>query len=245
MIALVDKEKESRALLTLCEKTAFGCKIASIARAYGFDKGSACFWVDTKSDTVFCQSDDLMIISGTVLNIEETQEFLRAVGPKAVMCAVRNAEALSLPVSESGDILKKQLENSEEKPFDPYSVNIREIYGLLEEVGMVDEFEPFYLDFSHKLRHNSALAVTEHRGSELVGCAVVSSISNGSAILSSVAVNHNCRREGIGTQLVRRIESYFPSKTMYVFREKDKHTEFYKGLGYVKADTWVYSYLKK
>lgn len=243
MITLVDREKDQQKLLLLCEKTAFGCKIASVAGAYGFDKGSACFWIDTDSDVVFCQTDDLMVISGTILNSEQTREFIRAVGPRAVMCAVRNAETLSLPVSQSGDVLKKQLYDSESQSFDPYSVNIREIYGLLDSTNMVDEFEPFYLDFSHKLRHNAALSVTEYRGDELAGCAVVSSISKGSAILSAVAVNEKFRRQGIGSQLVRKTEGYLLGKTVYVFREKDKHAEFYKSLNYTKADTWVYSQL--
>lgn len=243
MIVLVDRENNCEKLLSLCEKTAFGCKIASIANAYGFEKGGAYFWLDTESDAVFCHSDDLMIISGTVLNPDETREFLRAVGPRSIMCAVRNAESLSLPVLESGDVLKKQLDNTEPKPFDPYSVNIREIYTLLEDVGMMDEFEPFYLDFSHKLRHGAAFAATEHIGGQLAGCAVVSSVSSGSAILSSVAVDEKFRRQGLGTALVRSIEATCPDKTMYVFREKDKHHEFYSKLNYTKTDTWVYSNL--
>lgn len=243
MILLADQEKDRQRLLRLCEKTAFGCKIASIISVYGFDKGFACFWLDQQSDVAFCQADDLMVISGTVLNVEETREFLRATGPRAVMCAVRNAEALSLGVSDSGDVLKKRLEPGERKPLDPYGVNIREIYGLLEETGMVDEFEPFYLDFSHKLRHNAAYAVTEYRGGELAGCAVVSSISRTSAILSALAVRPQYRRQGIGSALVRGTEGCFPGKTVYVFREKGKNQEFYKELGYAKTDTWVYSRL--
>lgn len=241
MIVLVEQEKDRQRLLKLCEKTAFGCKIASVVSAYGFDKAFACFWLDTQSDTVFCHADDLMIISGTVLNVEETRGFLRAVGPKSVMCAVRNAEALSAPVSDSGDVLKKQLGAGEEKSIDPYSVNIREIYGLLEDVGMVDEFEPFYLDFSYKLRHGAALALTEYRGSKLAGCAIVSSISKSSALLSAVAVRPEFRCQGIGSDLIRRAEGCFSGKTMYVFREKKKHRDFYKKLGYTKTDTWVYS----
>ncbi|WP_322182332.1 GNAT family N-acetyltransferase [Neglectibacter caecimuris] len=241
MLSLVEQEKEQKQLLRLCEKTPFGCKIAGIALAYGFDKGFSCFWVDTESDTVFCQSDGLMVISGTVLHVEETKEFLRAVGPQAILCAVRNAEALSLPVSDSGDVLKKQTKPGEEAFFDPYVVNIREIFGLLEETGMLEEFEPFYLDLSHKLRHKAALVLTEYSGSELSGCALVSSISKEAAVLSALAVAPGFRRQGIGSGLVRRVESCFPGKTLYVFREKEKNQEFYKKLGYVKTDTWVYS----
>lgn len=241
MLALVEQEKEQQRLLRLCEKTPFGCKIASVAAAYGFDKGFACFWLDTESETVFCQTDDVMIISGTVLHTEETKGFLRAVGSKAVFCAVRNAEALALPVTEHGDVLKKQLRSGEAVKPDPYGVNIREVFELLEETGMVEEFEPFYLDLSHRLRHGASLVLTEHSGSELTGCAVVSSISREAAILSALAVREKSRRQGIGTRLVGRVEKCFPDKTLYVFRDKEKNREFYKELGYGKTDTWVYS----
>ena len=241
MILLVEKEKEIRKLLLACEKSAFGCKIAAVAGSYGFDKSFACFWLDTESDVAFCMVDGLMLISGTVLHGKETLEFLRAVGPQTVMCAVRNAEALGLQAAERGDVLKKPLRSGEERAIPQSNVSIREIYGLLEENGMVEEFEPFYLDLSHRLRHGTAFAVTEYRGSDLLGCAVVSAISGNAAILSALAVREDCRRQGIGSGLVRRVEEQFPGRTLYVFRDKEKNKEFYRELGYSKADTWVYS----
>ena len=48
MIRLVQGEGEKRRLLALCEKTPFGCKIASIANSYGFDKSFANFWLNTE-----------------------------------------------------------------------------------------------------------------------------------------------------------------------------------------------------
>ena len=244
MLTLVEGKKEQERLLQLCEKTPFGCKIAATAASYGFDKGFSCFWLDDRSEAAFCLTDDLMIISGTVLDGEETRSFLRAVGPKAIFCAVRNAETLSLPLTDSGDVLKKQLEEGEKETLDPYEVDIRGIYGLLEKTGMVEEFEPFYLDLSHKLRHGTALALTEQDQETLTGCAVVSAISESAAILSALAVLPEYRRQGIGSRLVRRTEGCFPGKTLYVFREKEKHRDFYRELGFTKTDTWVYSQWK-
>ena len=241
MILLAEKEKEQRRLLKACEKTAFGCKIASVAKAYGFDKRFACFWLDTESDVVYCMVDGLMLISGTVLHGKEAGEFLRAVGPQSILCAVRNAEELGIPAVDSGDLLKKQLKEGEERPVPQTEISIRELYGLLEDTGMVEEFEPFYLDLSHKLRHGAALALTEHRGSSLAGCAVISSISRNAVVLSALAVREDCRRQGIGSSLVRRAEQQFPGKTLYIFRDKEKNKEFYRELGYAKTDTWVYS----
>lgn len=243
MISLVERAEDQWRLLKICEKTAFGCKIASVVSAYGFNKGFACFWLDTKADIAFCQSDGVMVISGTVTEPAETRAFLHTVGPQSVICAVRNAEAMALPVSDSGDVLKKQLPLGDAKPADPREVNIREIYTLLQEAGMIEEFEPFYLDLSHKLRHGAAMALTEERAGRLAGCAVISSISKTAAILSALAVRKELQSQGIGSGLVRRVETCFPGKTLYVFRDREKNREFYKRLGYSKADTWVLSQL--
>ena len=238
MIVLAEEKGDQEKLLALCEKTAFGCKIASVAGCYGFDKGFACFWLDTTSQAVYCLVDGVMLLSGTVLDGEEALAFLRAVGPEQVFCAVRNAEALGLRPQAAGDVLRRQVPAGEAlQP--PGGVNIRELYGLLEETGMVEEFEPFYLDLSHKLRHGGAVALTRHQEGELAGCAVVSAISRKAAVLSAVAVGERFRRQGMGSALVRQVEACLPGKNVYVFREKEKNQAFYRKLGYSKIDTWV------
>lgn len=242
MIRLVEREGAKNRLLELCEKTAFGCKISSIATAYGFDKSFALFWLDTEEDVVYCLVDGVMLLSGTVLNGEAARQFIQVAGAKEILCAVRNAEALSLHSWETGDVLKHGLEPGP-CPQAPPMPSVREIYALLEQVGMVDEFEPFYLDLSHKLRHQAALALTVPGEGGLTACAVVSSISQRGAILSALAVQEESRRQGIGSRLVRQMEGYFPGKAMYVFREKHKNQEFYRNLGYSKVDTWVHGKL--
>ena len=241
MITLVEHQEQRERLRRLCEKTAFGCKIAAVVSAYGFDKGFACFWLDEATDVIFCCADDVMILSGTLGDPAEAKEFLRVTAPGVLLCAVRNAEALGCPVSETGDVLKKLLPDGEAAQRPQDEVNIRELYELLAGEGMVEEFEPFYLDLSHRLRHGAAMAFTERREGRLAGCAIVSSISESAVLLSAVAVAEPDRRRGVGSGLVRRVEAAFPGKTVYVFREKDQHREFYQKLGYAKADTWVVS----
>ena len=243
MIRLVQREEEKQALLRLCEKTAFGCKISTIARAYGFDKSFACFWLDWDENVVYCLVDGVMLLSGTVLDGEESREFLHMVGAGEILCAVRNAEALQLNPLARGDVLKRRLPPGQPPTEPPPAVNVREVYTFLNQIGMVGEFEPFYLDLSHKLRHQAALVLTVPEKQGLRGCAVVSSISRDAAVLSALAVEKEYRRQGLGTQLVRGVERYFPGKILYVFREQNKNREFYRSLGYEKTDTWVHGTL--
>ena len=109
MIRLVEDQEGLAELLTHCDKNAFGCKIGSLARAYGLEKRAACFWLDLDGGAAFGLTDGLMVISGTAADPEEARAFLSAVGASTVMCALRTAEALDLQVQQTGDVLKKVL----------------------------------------------------------------------------------------------------------------------------------------
>ena len=244
MITLVESEADQQRLLDLCERSAFGCKIFSLADAYGFDKGFSSFWIDSETEAVFALSDGVMLIDRTPANGAEAEEFLRAVGAGAVMCALRTAEALGLQPGQTGEVLKKAASGTGESGHDPFAeINIRAIYGLLSDTDMVDEFEPFYLDLSHRLRHGAARVFTRFENEHLVGCSIVSSISRTTAVLSAVAVAEESRRKGIGSALVKEAEAALAGKTVYVLREKGAHKEFYKALGYQWCDAWTYTEL--
>ena len=238
MIFAVNTIDEQKQMMKLCGKSPFGCKIAAIAIAYGFDKKFACFWIDDKTETVYCMVDDVMIIAGTVTNPAETKAFLDAIGVSEIFCAVRNSEILNFMAAETGEVLKKKSVGIGEMSGQS-SVSIRDVYSLLEENEMCGEFETFYLDLSHRLRHQAAIAVTEYSENELIGTAVVSAITPAAAIISAVAVDEKFRRQGIGTGLMEKVENRLSDKMLYVFKEKGKNEVFYKKLGYIKSDTWV------
>ena len=245
MIAMADDKGSQEKLLNLCAKSPFGCKIAAYAVAYGFDKKFSYFWTDDEENAVYCMVDDVLIISGTVTNPVETQEFIKVIGVKEIMCAVRNSEVLGLKPAHFGDVIKKMAEPGDPETLSFDEISLREVYGLLEETGMTDEFESFYLDLSHKLRHQSALITAEYIDNDLAGCAVASSVTEGAAIISAVAVSPAHRRKGIGSRLIKKAERALRGKTIYIFKEKDKNNEFYRALGYGRQDTWVTALVKE
>lgn len=245
MIAMADDKGSQEKLLALCAKSPFGCKIAAYAVAYGFDKKFSYFWTDGEENAVYCMVDDVLIVTGTVTNPAETLEFIKVIGAREVMCAVRNSEVLGLKPASFGDVIKKTVESGEPEILSFDDISLREVYGLLEETGMTDEFESFYLDLSHKLRHQSALVMAEYIDNDLAGCAVASSVTESAAIISAVSVSPLHRRKGIGTRLIQKAERALKGKTIYIFKEKDKNNEFYRVLGYGKQDTWVSAIVKE
>ena len=188
MIQIAENQEEQQSLLLACRKSAFGCKIASIATAYGFDKKFSCFWMEGHASAAYCLVDDVMILAGMPKNAEETKSFLHMVGAREIMCALRNAELLELPAKLEGDILQKQAEGGKEAGLqlperESTEINIREVYFLLEACEMETDFEAFYL--------------------------------------------------------MRQAEHALTGKTLYVFKEKGRHEEFYQALGYHRTDAWV------
>ena len=240
MISVVEQEREKRIMLEICSKSPFGCKISAIALAYGFDKRFSMFWLDDRHEAVYCLVDDTMIVAGTILDPLEALSFIKLSGAQTLICAIRNVEAMGLNPTVAGDILSKQLEAENQVQPVSEEAPIREIYGLLEEVGMVeDEFEAFYLDLSHRLRHNRARVVTKRIDGELVGCAVVSAVARSAAILSAVAVQEKYRAGGLGAELVRQAEQLLGDKMLYVYIEMERNLDFYKKFGFKKTDTWA------
>lgn len=247
MIRLVE-ESEKRACVDVCSRSAIGCKIASNIEAYGFDRRFASLWTDDEN-AVYCLTDGTMMIAGTVTRADEALDFIRAVGAGEIICTIRNSDMLSLSSVSSelqkGEIMKKQtasltsdskLDSNKEN-----EVDIRELYAFLTDNGMNlgDDFEPFYLDLSHKLRHGQALVFSKREENELAGSALVSAVSGKSVLLSAIAIDERYRSRGIGKELMTRVENRFPDRTIFIFKEKDKNNAFYRTLGFSKIDTWV------
>ncbi len=239
MLKLVTTEDERNTLLNICSKSALGCKIAAIGLMYGFDKKFANFWLGSNHDAAFCMLDSTMIISGTVTDAEEALPFLRISGAREVICAVRNADVLKLPIKAEGEIMAKAAEKSGIPQADE-DVNIRELYEFFIRNDMPPgDFEAFYLDISHRLRHGGAAVFTKHLDGRFIAALMVSAITEESAIISAVAVDSAHRREGVGKSLLEQAEAFLFGKKLYVFKEKGKNEEFYKKLGFNKVDSWT------
>jgi Acetyltransferases len=241
MIVLTETQEEQERLINICTKSAFGCKIMAIIKAYGFDKSFCCFWVDTDKELAFAKLDSLMIIAGTIENSLEVREFLKAVGVEEIMCAVRNSELLGINISEHGEICKKKSSADMVEIVSDREINIRRIYELLKKVDMrAEEFESFYLDLSHRLRHGTAQVLTDFsEDGSLSALLIISAILDDSAIISAIAVDKNYRRMGKGRSLMLQAERVLSDKTIYIFKEEKKNNEFYSSLGYKHADSWV------
>ena len=84
MIRLVSGPRERAEFMDICKGGAFGCKLRSVALAYGFERDFARFWTDGGAS--YCLLDGGLSIAGRPWNIEESREFLDVLGPGSVFC---------------------------------------------------------------------------------------------------------------------------------------------------------------
>lgn len=234
MIRFVDSGRLESEFRGVCRGTAFGCKLGGVARAYGFGRDFARFWVG--GGAAYGLLDGEMSVAGEPGDMEEAKEFLAALSPGGVFCESRLAGGLGLAAAAGGAVMEKSVPEGEGASFP--APGLREACELLAGAGMAVETEAFYLDLSHRIRHGAGLALGEYRGGELIGCAVVSAIAEGSAVLSALAVREDCRKEGIGSGLLRRAERALPGRRLFIFRESGKNREFYEKSGFTEAGRW-------
>lgn len=235
MIRFVDGTERQQEFFAVCQGTAFGCKLSAVAKAYGFGQDFARFWVG--EGAAYGMLDGAMSVVGVPGDLSEAREFLRAVGPGSVFMERRLAEGLGLEISIEGAVMAKSI---------PVGVTaslptpgLGEVCGLLIQAGMAVEFEPFYLDLSHRIRHGAAVAVGEYAGEKLVGCVVVSAVTDCAAVMSALAVREDCRRQRIGSRLVGKVERALPGHTLFILRERGKNQAFYEKLGFVETGRWA------
>lgn len=238
MIRLVEGSQDQKEFFHLCGESAFGCKLAASAGAYGFELPFARFWLG--QGCALGMLDGAMVLAGLPENWGELQAFLRSLGPGILCCREEFAPLLGLEIGNRGMVLGKNLPG---EPADPGGSvgeppKLEEIYGLLLRCEMAGDWEPFYLDLSHRLRHGGALALGEHRQGRLAGCAVIL-MAEGQAVLSALAVEEEFRGQGLGTRLVARTESALAGRKLYVLRESGRNQRFYQRLGYREVDRWA------
>ena len=242
MICFVEGPRAQQALLDRCRGSAFGCKLAGMVKAYGFEQRLVQFWLSQTA--AYGLLEGQMVLCGRPEDPAEARAFLAALGPGSVLCQKEAAAGLGLVVKNQGKVLKKRLpaktwakmgaeRNSQNME------SLKKIHTLLRQWNMAGDFEPFYLDLSHRLRHGVAMVETYQKGEALLGCAVAATVTKEAAMLSAVAVQAGWQGKGIGSQLVGRIEAALPGKSLYVLREEGKNQRFYQRLGYDERESWL------
>ncbi|MDD5952501.1 MAG: GNAT family N-acetyltransferase [Oscillospiraceae bacterium] len=235
-------------LKSMCRQDLFLSRIISTYLAYGKTE-LADFWVQTEEgqlNTVLCQLDDVLTLAhfhdG---NEDELAGFLYAIDARTILCDGDFAARFFADELTSGPIL--HYDNSELLECDfAFDRNppLKELYHVLKKCKSptfaVPPWEPFYLDLSHRIRHNCALSVgirDEHN--HLCAGGFTVSKTDVNAILGGICVTPSHRRKGYGKKVVAALLSQLPQNDIYVFRAADENKEFYETIGFTPCGTWA------
>lgn len=238
MILLVDESNRSIAEKYLAKPNPFACRILSQLLAYGTGERFLEHWVqleDNKPRAVISRMDGNITIFCENVN-DELLEFIEAVGYNTVF-----ADKELFPQYWSGEVLMKFVGKSETEISDNIDFNptIREIYSVLErcrgEGFEIPDFDSFYPDMSHRVRHNLSRVLAYRLEGQAIACCMTSAETDNCAIISGVACLPEYRGKGYASKLVAKIAETLGDRDIFVFC-REELVGFYSRLGFSNID---------
>lgn len=234
MILLVNENNRFIAERYLQKPNPYACRILSQLLAYGTGERFLEYWVQLENDkprAVISRMDGNMTVFCEKSN-EELTEFIQAVGYSTIL-----ADSQVFPQYWNGEILMSFVGKAETKISDSIDFNpsIREIYPILEscrgEGFEVPDFDSFYPDMSHRVRHNLSRVLALRLNGKAVACCLTSAETDSSAIISGVACLPEFRHRGYASTLVAEMIKALGNREIFVFCRKEL-ISFYSKLGF-------------
>lgn len=246
MIRLVTGEELSQ-FTQFCAYNPFGCKIDGLQRAYGLALPFARFWLQFSPEGIPTAAlsflDGAMVLHGTKgQDSQELLSFLSMAGCRTLLCEESTTLALGIKPTRQGEIFQISpqpgflYENKGETCQPP----LRQVFTLLCDCGELhpNQFEAFYLDASHRVRHGAAIIQGILFHGKLAACAMANSITEHTAVLSAVAVHPDFRRQGLGSQAVKVLMNSLSSKQIFVLCATREAQDFYSSLSFSHSGSW-------
>lgn len=243
MILLLDESNRAIAEEYLDKSNPFACRIFSQLLAYGTGERFLEHWVqleDNKPRAVISRMDGNITIFCENVN-DELLEFIEAVGYNTVF-----ADKELFPQYWSGEVLMKFVRKPETEISDNIDFNptIREIYSVLErcrgEDFEIPDFDSFYPDMSHRVRHNLSRILAYRLDGQAIACCMTSAETGNCAIISGVACLSEYRGKGYASKLVAKIAEALSDRDIFVFC-REELVGFYSGLGFSSIDIRGYN----
>lgn len=118
--------------------------------------------------------------------------------------------------------------------FDSYP-KLMDLYNFIDYDSQ--DFESWYVDLSHRIRHGGAKALTLRMDGIILASGILSSVTDKGAVLTAVRTQPEFRRMGYGSMLVRRLVADCKG-TVYLMREQGRNEQFYLQNGFINQGLW-------
>lgn len=216
----------------------YSIRIKSLLRAYGTGYDFAVFYKQINDSgeitAIISKLDSDFTISCSGSDRNELAEFIDVIGYSSCLCDELPNDNRQF---DEGIIMASDKKSEFQLPY----TEIDEYPKLMDLFNFEDydstDFEAWYVDVSHRIRHGCAKAFSINVNDEIVSSGIFSSIYGNDAILTSVHTAPEFRRLGYGTALVSHMMCDIPGR-IYLMREKNKNEGFYTHLGFSNIGKW-------
>lgn len=216
----------------------FTVRILSLLKSYGCKYNFATFYkqvINGRTTAILSKLDNdftLSVESG--FDNEELVRFFCITGYNSILSGT---DFLISPRFDEGTVM------SSSAKLEPRLVNetVDEYPKLMDLFNFVDyeeqDFKAWYVDISHRVRHNTAKAYTLNVDGFTVSSGILSSIIEGFSILTAVRTESEFRRMGYASKLVSYICCDVKG-VVYLMCDSEENERFYKKLGFENDEKW-------
>lgn len=217
----------------------FSVRILALIKSYGTQYRFASFYrqvIDGKVTAILSKLDNnftLSVVEG--FEREELVHFFCVTGYSSILSSDK---FLFSERFEEGIVMKS---DTKREPAIPNGITVDEYPKLMDLYNFTDyssqDFKAWYVDISHRIRHNTAKAYTLVFEGEIISSGILSSIIDGYSLLTAVRTENDFRNMGYGSALVSYICNDV-SGTVYLMRDINANESFYNRLGFENIEKW-------
>lgn len=251
MILSVDSKTDFvNTLYKMSGTNPYACRIISMYNSYNPDLVFVDYWLvldeENKCQGAIARNGTAFIVYVTdKADLDEVSSFMRVAGASSILCDEKVRLDIYNSKSIRGAVLKKNSPFEEENEEYSFVVpDIKKAYELIlkcaDDNFTPPEFEDFYVDVNHRLRHNTMRICGIENNGELASVAMTVAESKVSGIIGALACNPSERNKGFGSATVKHItnELIRENKTVYLYRAENTNISFYNRLGFVETGMW-------
>lgn len=225
---MIKRIKSRNELSALPEKGVEAQKIRSLLLAYGTEY-DFCRFYSAENAFLAQLNGDFIICDYGETDIAELSEFLGFSGFESAFCSEMLGCALAKKLDLEPQKVNLMRFEGNFNAIKPDLLTPSEAYSVIK-TGFEFDFEPWYLDMSHRIRHGIS------RLYGLCGSALaVQYAINGEALISQVATLPEYRGKGLASRLLLAVCGELRGFSVFVLCE-DELVEFYRKNGFVFAD---------
>ncbi len=169
----------------------------------------------------------------------EIAEFLKVIGYSSILCDKEFSDYFDGVKTFGSILINRPIEKFHCEAKELYTENLKDVSTLTQEAFSIKlDFEEWFADMSHKLRHKGARLFGIYSDNKLISTAFSLFETEESAVISSLATIKEMRCHGYGEKLLKTLLSENTGRNVYVFTENTDVENWYKKFGFTDYKRW-------